>query len=188
MRTVLILPLALAAAVAAGGCGTASDGTEQTAFRVPQRDLTLQPAGAPDVEVASPVELARRPVQPSSAIHHPQHARRPVRAPRRKAAEPAAAPAAPPPASARTLVDPLSLATGKAPEAADPHALAPGRTVTVIPASSGPSSAPSAPEWTDQRPGEPDRGTTIHGGGDGGGCGHGGTRGHPGGGGFRSSE
>lgn len=187
MRTVLLLPLALAAAVAAGGCGNASDGTEQTAFRVPQRDLTLQSAGSPDVEVASPVELARTPVH-AWASHRPQHTRRPARAPHRRDAEPAAAPAALAPASARTRVDPIALATSEAPEAADPHALAPGRTITVIPASGGPSStpsAPSAPEWTDQRPGTADPGTTIHGGGHGGGCGHGGRGGRRGGGGFK---
>jgi hypothetical protein len=188
MRTVLLLPLALAAAVAAGGCGNASDGADQTASRVPQRDLTLERVGAPAVQVASPVELARMPVQPR-ASHRPRHASRPARAPQRKAA----APAAPTPATARTIVYPSSLAAREAPEAADPHALAPGRTVTVIPASGGPSSepsAPSAPGWTDQRPGDADRGPTIiDEGGHGGGCGHGGTRGHPGsGGGFDGFE
>ena len=59
MRIVMLLPLALAAA-AAGGCRTASEGTEQAALGVPQRDLTLQQAAAPEVEIASPVELARR--------------------------------------------------------------------------------------------------------------------------------
>jgi hypothetical protein len=185
MRTVLLLPLALAAALAAGGCGTASDGTDQTAFRVPQRDLTLQPAAAPDVEVASPVELARTPVQPRST-HRPQHARRPERAPRREATQPEAAA----PAAARTNVDAISPATSLASEPPDPHALAPGQSVTVIPASGGASSAgpSSAPDWTDQRPAEGGRGTRRHGGGDGDGCGHGGRGRHPGGGGFQDSE
>ena len=40
MRTLLLLPFTLAA-VAVTGCGTGSDGTEQTAFQVPRRDLTL---------------------------------------------------------------------------------------------------------------------------------------------------
>ena len=60
MRIVMLLPLALAA-VAAGGCRTASEGTEQAALGVPQRDLTLQQTAAPEVEIASPVELARAP-------------------------------------------------------------------------------------------------------------------------------
>ena len=64
MRIVMLLPLALAA-VAAGGCRTASEGTEQAALGVPQRDLTLQQTPAPEVEIASPVE-ARRAPRPSA--------------------------------------------------------------------------------------------------------------------------
>ena len=52
MRFVILLPLALAV-VAAGGCRTASEGTEQAALGVPQRDLTLQQAAAPEVEISA---------------------------------------------------------------------------------------------------------------------------------------
>lgn len=142
MRTVLLLPLALAAAVAAGGCGTASDGSEQTAFQVPQRDLTLQQAESPEVDVASPVELARSPVQPRTT-HRPQRARRPAPVLRAAGAQPEDVSAAAAPAPAPARVAPVSLAAASeaasATETPDPHALAPGESVTIIPASSGPA-------------------------------------------------
>ena len=84
---------------------------------------------------------------------------------------------APAPAAIAPL--PVSQAAYEAP---DPNALAPGQTVTVLPASSGGSA--SEPGLTDQGP--PDArhgdsgGTAIRGGGDGGRCG---GRGHPGSGG-----
>jgi hypothetical protein len=173
MRTAILLPITLAA-LAASGCGPASGTTEQTARGVPSRDLTLREAAAPEVEVASPVELARSPVR-HRTIHRAPHARRLAPASRPAAAQPAAVPAAPTPMPA-----PLSLSTAGLPVAADPHALTPGRTVTVIPVSSGPADAApaSAPDWTDQRPSDAGRGTTIRGGGGGHGpgCGHGGGR------------
>jgi hypothetical protein len=166
MRIVLLLPLALA--VAAGGCRTASQGTEQAAFRVPERDLTLRESGAPDVQVASPAELASTPTQ-RATMHQPRRARRPAPAPRS---------AAPAPALVPTPAEPVPLATSAAPEAPDPHALAPGQSVTIIPAS---SSGPSTdPDWTDQRPSGPTRGITVGSGGHGGGC-------HPRGGGMGPS-
>lgn len=181
MRTLLLLPFALAAC-AVTGCGNGSDGTEQTAFQVPRRDLTLQETQAPKVEVASPVELARAPVQ-RRAAYRPQRARMAARTPRPAAVQPA--PAAPAPAPARARTDSMSLASSVEPP--DPHALAPGQSVTIIPASSGPPSegSSSAPDWTDQRPGDGGHGPTIRGGGHGGRCGGRGTGGHPGGGGFR---
>jgi hypothetical protein len=162
MRTVLLLPLALAVATA-GGCRTASVGTEQAAFRVPERDLTLRESGAPDVQVASPVELAGTPTQ-RATIHRPQRARRPAPAPR---------PAAPAPALVPAPTAPVPLAASPAPEPPDPHALAPGQSVTIIPASSPPSSGPSTDrDWTDQRPSGPTRGIAVGSGGHGhgGGC------------------
>ena len=167
MRTVLLLPFALAVATA-GGCRTASEGTEQAAFRVPERDLTLRESGAPDVQVASPVELAGTPTQ-RATMHRPQRVRRPA---------PAPSPAAPAPALAPTPAEPVPLATSTAPEPPDPHALAPGQSVTIIPASSGPST--DRGDWTDQRPTGPTRGITIGSGGHGGGC-------HPRGGGMGPS-
>ena len=161
MRTALLLPLALAAA-AAWGCGTASKGTEEAAFRVPQRDLTLREAGAPEVEVASPVELATTPMQ-RAAAHRPQRARRLAPARRPEATAPEALAPAPPPA----LTPPAALAASAAPGPADPHALAPGQTVTIIPASSGPS---TERDWTDQRPSGARRRVVMSPGRHGGGC------------------
>ena len=188
MRIARLLPLALAAA-AVGGCGTGSEGTEQAALRVPRRDLTLQQAGAPEVEVASPVELARAPVE-RRATHRPQRARRAVEVAPPEATHDAPAPVAPAPAPVQFHADPISLATSaesEVPEAPDPHALAPGQTVTLIPASSRPASdGPSgAPDWTDERPDHAGRGPTIHVGGRGGSCGGRGPGRRPGGGGFR---
>jgi hypothetical protein len=177
MRTAVLFPLTLVATLSVSGCGADSDRTGQTARGVPRRDLTLREAAAPKVEVASPVELARMPLRPR-AIHRPQHTRRPAPASRPEAAAPPAALAAPTPAPA----PPRSLSAAEPPVAADPHALAPGRTVTVIPAGGGTSGAApaSAPDWTDQRPADAEPGTTIHGGRGGGGhgpgCGHGGGR------------
>jgi hypothetical protein len=165
MRILLLLPLALAAA--AGGCRTASKGTEQATFRVPERDLTLRDSGAPNVQVASPVELAVTPTQ-SAAVHRPRSARR---------LQPVPHPSAPAPALVPIPANPVPLATIAAPEAPDPHALAPGQSVTIIPASSGPS---TDGDWTDQRPSGPTRGITIGSGGHGGGC-------HPRGGGMGPS-
>ena len=146
MRTALLFPLALAVVIS-GGCGIGSDGTEQAAFRVPKRDLTLQEAGAAPVEVASPVELANTAVR-QATTHHSRHTRRSAPVPSPDAAEPGNAVAASPAAPAMIPAK-LTAPAATASEPADPHALAPGHTVTVIPASSGPATDGS---WTDQRP------------------------------------
>ena len=162
MRIVMLLPLALAA-VAAGGCRTASEGTEQAALGVPRRDLTLQQAAAPEVEIASPVELARVPRE-RPTTQRPRRAHRPTPARHSDASllevaparlTPPAAPAQPPATAA------------SAPEAADPHALAPGQSVTIIPASSGPA---TPGDWTDQPPSGRERGVEVGAGGHGGRC------------------
>ncbi len=163
MRILMLLPLALAA-VAAGACRTASEGTEQAALSVPQRDLTLQQTPAPGVEVASAVELAgARTHRP--AARHTRRAHRPIAVPQPDTSAPEAAPAALAPAAAAAQPTPAALAAD-APEAADPHALAPGQSVTIIPASTG-SATPG--DWTDQRPSGRERGVEMGGGG-----GHGG--------------
>jgi len=164
MRIVMLLPLALAA-VAAGGCRTASEGTEQAALGVPQRDLTLQQTAAPEVEVASPVELARVPSEPPTT-QRPRRAHRPAPARHPEANAPEVAPATLPPTPAPAQPVATALAAS-APEAADPHALAPGQSVTIIPASSGPTT-PS--DWTDQRPAGRERGVEVGAGGHGGRC------------------
>jgi len=174
MRIVTLLPLALAA-LAAGGCRTASEGTEQAALGVPQRDLTLQQTPAPEVEIASPVELARAPTE-RPTTQRPRRALRPAPAahPGANAPEDAPATLSPTPTPAQPAATALA---ANAPEAADPHALAPGQSVTIIPASSGPS---TEPDWTDQRPSGPTRGISVGSGGHGGGC-------HPHGGGMGPS-
>ncbi len=183
MRTILLLPLALAAAAAAG-CHATPDGTEQTAFSVPARDLTLQQTETPQVEVASPVELGR-PVAERSATHRAPRSTRSRPAPRLEAAPPSAAPAAMREMSVAAPTPPASAATSTTSEAPDPHALAPGQSVTIIPVSSGSGSGGgSGPDWTDQRPDDAGRGTVIHAGGHGGRCGGHGSGRH-GGGGFR---
>jgi hypothetical protein len=159
MRIVILLPLALAA-VAAGGCRTASEGTEQAALGVPQRDLTLQQTPAPEVEIASPVELARVPAE-RPTTHRPRRALRPAPARHPEATAPEVAPAALTPTPAATAL------AASAPEAADPHALAPGQSVTIIPASSGPT---TPADWTDQLPSGRERGVQMGGGGHGGRC------------------
>jgi hypothetical protein len=166
MRAASILPLAFTAAVMAGCAAephqtsnqeTASRAVEGTGF--PDRDLTLQTSAAPAVEVASPVELSRP--RPEPARHRrlsPKPAPAPQPAPE---ASPAAQSAVPVPsvAVAEVLAEPApveDVAVGVGRE------LAPGKTVTVIPASSGPSSPQEDPSWA---PAGPGRGMIIEGGG-----------------------
>jgi hypothetical protein len=174
MRSLLLIPLA-AAVVGAAACRSPSPNPE--AGQVPQRDLTLQQTDAPQVEIASPVELARAvPVEQRGATH----TRKTRRTVRTAAPSPVPAPAvadvpvSTPAASAAAV--PASPASYEPP---DPYALAPGQTVTVLPASSGPGAAPAS---TDDRPPDAQRGDSrgvpIRGGGHGGSCG--GRGGHPG--------
>lgn len=167
MRTPMLLSLALAAA-AAGGCRTAPQATEQASLGVPQRDLTLQQAAAPDAEVASPVELGRTPLQ-RPASHNPRRANRPAPAPQVEPVQPGEtgnAPATPEPAAAPAEPEPMAVAAADT-GPADPHALPPGRTVTVIPATSGPATDEG---WTDQRPSGRGRGISVGEGPHGDGC------------------
>ena len=164
MRIVMLLPLALAA-LAAGGCRTASEGTEQAALDVPQRDLTLQQTPAPEVEIASPVELARVPAE-RPTTHRPRRALRPAPARHPEVSAPEVAPATITAAPALTQPPATALASS-APEEADPHALAPGQSVTILPASSGPT---TPADWTDELPPGRERGIQMGGGGHGGRC------------------
>jgi hypothetical protein len=170
MRAASILPLAFIAAVLAGCAAespqtanqeTASRGGEGTALT--NRDLTLQTATTPTVEVASAVELSRATPEPKPvrrARLSPKPAPAPAPDPVPEAA-PAAQAAAPVPAVAvaEVLAEPApveEVAVGVGRE------LAPGKTVTAIPASTGPSSVPEDPSWG---PAEAGRGTIIEGGG-----------------------
>lgn len=134
MRIVFLLPLA--AIVAASGCG--SERTKQPAPSVPERDLTLQTASSPQLEIASPVELQRIPAQP--------HTARGLRRARRQSAvfQPTIEPVALRPTSAIVIpvIQPATESVAAVTESGNPHELPPGKTVTIIPASSGPSTAP----------------------------------------------
>lgn len=127
MRTVLVFPLAALVAVVTG-CG--SGVSEQKARSLPPRDLTLVTQGA-QVEVASPVEMQRV---------RPQH--RTVRLPRtRQPAVIHAVVAATPVLAAEPVAQPLS----PTPIPASDRELLPGKTVTLIPVSSGPSAGLDEP-------------------------------------------
>ena len=126
MRNMVLLPLAAFIAVAAG---CRSEVGEQTASSVPQRDLTLVPPNAA-VQIASPLETQRlRPPRPS--VHRARLAARlaplPLPVPLSSQPQPVAAPA-PTPVPAPTPATPIS-----------DRELLPGKTVTLIPVSSGPS-------------------------------------------------
>jgi hypothetical protein len=121
------------------GCGGGDRRVESAGVQAPSRDLT-QPSEPAAVTVASPVELGR--VQPSSSRVHPN---RQSHKPTRVRKTPPVPPAAPTPEPAITAIPavmkPISSPVAPAPEPQPGmgHELAPGETVTVIPASSGPS-------------------------------------------------
>jgi hypothetical protein len=132
MRPVVLFPLA-ALLVVAAGCG--SEAREPSARSELKRDLTLV-SGAAGVEVASPVETRQI---------RPQHRSDP-------SSRPAARSSRAPLATSRvTLIDvwapgPLTAAPRPVVQPATPEAssensreLLPGKTVTLIPASSGPA-------------------------------------------------
>lgn len=126
MRATALLPLAIAVAA---GCG--HDAEQQVPPSVPQRDLAL-PAPAGEVKVASPVELEQL------RMHRTSHSFR--RAKRPAPAEPKITLAAVATAPAPALLHPVSVVEPYTPPKANDRELAPGQTVTVIPASNGPVS------------------------------------------------
>jgi hypothetical protein len=158
MRTIFLLPLtALVAAVA--GCG--SQARDQAAPSVPERDLTLV-TQTPEIEIASPVELQRLRIQ-HRTLRHSQWAARVAPARRSSPLEPKlvlAAVAAPAPvlAAPEPVAQPASMAA--TPD--NGRELLPGKTVTVIPASSGPS---AGSDGTDELPAVRGRTMVAHGGG-----------------------
>jgi hypothetical protein len=180
-----------AAVIVAVGCRIGARETEQASLGVPQRDLTLQQAATPDSEVASALEVGRlatkqpiaRPVAPTA------------QGSRRKAATAAPAITATPvaatasPTSADPAATPILAASAdsssseNSSEPDDPHALAPGTTVTALPTSQ-PGGAPGGTDgWSDQPSAGPTAGGSTgeghggrrRGGGGGGGC-HGRSR------------
>jgi hypothetical protein len=169
MRALSLIPFAVAVAVAGCGSESAEGGR---ASGVPQRDLTLQQAPAPDMAVASALEAPRpRPERPM--IHRPRRSPDQALAPARDPGSPEAAPNAEPvavptvaPAPAQAAAPPI------VDEAVDPHALAPGKAVTIVPVSSGPSTGSG--HAADEMPSRAGRAIIMMGGGHGDTCrGHG---------------
>lgn len=109
----------------------------------PHRDLTLQaPVAAPEA-IASAVELGRPPVKAKRAPR-----------PRATLPAPAAMPAeeAPPAPVAPAIMPVITEVVATEPpvdevDAGAGRELAPGKTVTIIPASAGPSTVPEEPDW-----------------------------------------
>lgn len=135
MRTLILLSLTAMVAVAAG-CG--SQGREQTGRSALQRDLTLAPQ-AHAMEIASTVELQQlraqhRTVRPSRQTARSASARSSSRTEPKIILASVAAPA-PALAAAAPVAQPASTAA----DSPNDRELLPGKTVTVIPASSGPS-------------------------------------------------
>jgi hypothetical protein len=167
MRTAALIPLALITAVITG-CGDAVTDLErrETASRSAaslERDLTLSLPRAPATEVASAIELAApKPFAAPVRRHHPRPRPKPAPTP---VARPAVDPVAPTPepvsapAVSEALAEPVPLNDA----ASSGRELAPGRTVTVIPVSSGPSvEADPDDSWL---PSERSRGVLVGGGG-----------------------
>lgn len=169
MRAAFLLPLALISGLVAGcrteSPRVADEEVTAAADSMVGRDLTLQTSAAPALEVASPVELTRQESAPAPDSK-PMHPTEPVTPPTAESPEEPGAPAMLRAAAStearagRTPVNraPLERAVEARevaePAAAEPAAqepatpglpagagreLAPGKTVTVIPAASGPS-------------------------------------------------
>ena len=131
MRAVLLLPLSV---VMAGITGCGHQGREEVAVAATERDLTL-PARAPELETASAIEL-QQPLAKPQAARRSSGSSRPAQASRVKSGRARAVAAAPVTAAVAKPSQPTP----------DTHVpsdreLLPGKTITVIPASSGPTTA-----------------------------------------------
>jgi hypothetical protein len=166
MRAAVLFPLAFVAVAltGCGGDGTNLSGREETASRAAaaalERDLTLSVPQVPATEVASAIELSLP--KPAPAPVHRRYPR-----PRPKPAPSAVAESAPAPTPEPVTVPAVSEALSEPATTDEVFAggreLAPGRTVTVIPASSGPSvEADPGDSWL---PSGGSRGVLVGGGG-----------------------
>jgi hypothetical protein len=161
MRSAFLFPLSLSLVVAAG---CASPVKDQTAARSDlERDLTLVSSNR-ETAIATPIELGRiRQPAGSQNIVSSRHtvvrrraaARSAVSSP--KPVKVVASAPAPAPKPAVAQPEPMP---------ADPHELPPGRTVTIIPVSTGPSTAGRDPDGF-PRPGYGTGGSGMGGGGSG---------------------
>ena len=150
MRSIFLIPLT-ALVAAAAGCG--SEARETATRSIPERDLTLVPQTS-DLQFASALETQRVPTL--RTVRHTRWAARLA-----SVVEPAPVLATPQPA-AQPVAEP---AKAEATPAND-RELLPGKTVTMIPVSTGPSIG------TDKTAGLPaERGRTVMVGGGGGTCG-----------------
>jgi hypothetical protein len=135
MRNAFLFSLPLTI-IAATGCG--SQPKEQAARSDLERDLTLV-SRAPDRAVASPLELREVRTQPGNTVHKVVR-HRPARHVATRVAEPVRlAPSARPVIADVSAPGPSAQPAAAVP--ADSHELPPGKTVTVIPVSSGPSTS-----------------------------------------------
>ena len=122
MRSCYLIPFAVVMA----GCNHPKPEESAVSLR---RDLTLA-APAPNVEIASPVELER-----------PEPRATPPRAPRRHVSAPTSPTIDLEPTRPPVTIEPSLRPAVTAPEPVNGRELPPGKTVTLIPASSGPSTA-----------------------------------------------
>jgi hypothetical protein len=165
MRTAFLISLAFTAAVVAGCGGEISKTSEreETASRTmapPERDLTLSVPRIAETEVASAVELALpKPVPAPTRVHRPRPRPAPAPAPTAEPEPYAAAEAVSAAAESEALAEPAPVDEA----ASGGRELAPGRTVTIVPVSTGPSVA--ADEGDSWLPSEPSRGVLVGGGG-----------------------
>jgi hypothetical protein len=154
MRSRLLFPLTALVAVVAG-CG--SGARDQTTGSLPQRDLTLVPQ-APEVDIASPVEIQRVRIQHRTVRRsiplEPKVRLAAVWAPRATLGAGSAPVLAAP--------QPIAQPTNTAATPANDRELLPGKTVTVIPVSSGPS---AGTDKTDELPAAEGRTMVARGGG-----------------------
>ncbi len=170
MRTLIAATASVLVLAACGGPNT----VQETATSVPKRDLTLTTSNASTSQVASRIELAttiparhRQAPRPAAPVRVEPEPETPVAAP---------APVPPPPVPAQPTTAPT--VAQAPPSDLTGHELAPGRTVTIIPASTGTSSVePGTGDWSEV-PAPRTGGGVMIGGGRGGRC-HGGRGGGP---------
>ena len=158
MRTITLLPFT---ALIAAAAGCASGARESATREPPQRDLTLVTQTSA-VEIAAPVEMQQ-----------PPRAARRARAPRSSPVQPTvilASVATPVAAPVPTAAEPVAQPASTASSSDNSRELLPGKTITIIPASNGPS---AGPDETDELPGTRDRTMVTRGGGKCGGRGRG---------------
>jgi hypothetical protein len=139
MRQALGWTVAVSLGLVAGCSPGSAPATDETAARSSlERDLTLGGSAAPVMEVASAVELGR-PEAPRAATPRRRSVPKPAPAPSLAPPQPEAAPTPEPVA----VPEPVSVAILEVPSVSAPsndRELAPGETITLIPASTGTAS------------------------------------------------